>query len=52
MKQKLTKSVVESLAPVGKEIVVWDTELPGFGIRVKTGGVRSYVVQYRDRQTG
>ena len=52
MKQKLTKSVVEAFAPVGKEVVVWDTELPGFGIRVKPAGVRSYVVQYRDRQTG
>ena len=52
MKQKLTKSLVESLAPAAKDVVVWDTELPGFGVRVKPAGVRSYVVQYRDRQTG
>ena len=39
MKQKLTKSAVESLAASAKELVVWDTELPGFGIRVKPGGV-------------
>jgi integrase len=52
MKQKLTKSVVDSLVPAAKDIVVWDTELPGFGVRVKPGGLRSYIVQYRDRQTG
>jgi integrase len=52
MRQKLTKSVVESLTPASKDVVVWDTELPGFGVRVKPAGVRSYIVQYRDRQTG
>src|SRR3954447_15338653 len=52
MRQKLTKLVVESLAPASKDVVVWDTELPGFGVRVKPAGVRSYIVQYRDRQTG
>src|SRR5262249_42923897 len=52
MKQKLTKVVVESLVPSSKELVVWDTELPGFGVRAKPGGMKSYVVQYRDRETG
>lgn len=52
MRQKLTKSVVESLTPASKDVVVWNTELPGFGIRMKPAGIRSYIVQYRDRQTG
>jgi hypothetical protein len=52
MRQKLTKSAVEALATGGKELVAWDTELPGFGVRVKPGGAKSYVVQYRDRRTG
>jgi integrase len=50
--QKLTKSVIEGLAPAGADYVVWDTELPGFGVRVKPSGVKSYVIQYRNRVTG
>jgi integrase len=51
-KQKLTKSVVESLACGSEEYVVWDSALPGFGIRVKPSNVKSYIVQYRNRKTG
>jgi integrase len=50
--QKLTKSVIEGLAPTEADYVVWDAELPGFGVRVKPSGVKSYVVQYRNRKTG
>ena len=49
---KLTKSGVEKLTPEAGEVVIWDAELPGFGVRVKTSGVKSYVVQYRHRETG
>ncbi len=31
------------------ERFLWDAKLPGFGIRVHASGVRSYVVQYRER---
>jgi integrase len=51
-KQKLTKSFVERLSPADTDYVVWDAELPGFGVRVKPSGVKSYVVQYRNRKTG
>src|SRR4051794_37461748 len=50
--QKLTKTVVESLQPSAQEQVVWDGSLPGFGLRIKATGVRSYIVQYRNRHTG
>jgi integrase len=51
-KQKLTKSVVESLKCGTEEFVIWDSALPGFGVRVKPSNVKSYVVQYRNRKTG
>lgn len=51
-KKKLTKTGVEAIEPSTQDVVVWDAALPGFGIRVKPTGVRSYIVQYRDRDTG
>jgi integrase len=49
---KLTKRFVDKLAPNpnGGDLVVWDAEIKGFGIRVKPSGVISYMVQYRNRQ--
>jgi integrase len=48
MEARITKRSVEALepGPTG-EAVLWDSELKGFGVRVRTGGVRTYVVMYR-----
>jgi Arm DNA-binding domain len=51
-RQKLTKTFVESIPIADHDVVVWDEALPGFGVRVKRSGVRSYIVQYRSRNTG
>jgi Arm DNA-binding domain len=51
-RQKLTKSVIERLLSNSEDYVLWDSALPGFGIRVKPSGVKSYIVQYRNRKTG
>ncbi len=44
---RLTKTRVEALKPADKEYFVWDGEIPGFGVRVRPSGSKSYVVKYR-----
>ena len=44
---KLSKRVVDRLAVDGKDTVVWDRDLPGFGVRVYPSGRKVYVVQSR-----
>ncbi|MEO3434461.1 tyrosine-type recombinase/integrase [Inquilinus sp. CAU 1745] len=44
---KITKRVVDAAEARKKDYVLWDDELPGFGLRVFTSGKRSYVIQYR-----
>ena len=47
---KVTKRLVESIKPGPQDTFVWDSELRGFGVRVKPSGMRSYLIQYRNRQ--
>ncbi|MFN5039599.1 MAG: tyrosine-type recombinase/integrase [Bradyrhizobium sp.] len=44
---KITKRVVEAADAREKDYLIWDDELPGFGLRVFSSGKRSYVIQYR-----
>lgn len=46
-KLRLTKRVVDRLIPGGADRLVWDSDLPGFGMRVGSTGAKSYIVQYR-----
>ncbi|MBI2407491.1 MAG: site-specific integrase [Gemmatimonadetes bacterium] len=54
MRAKVTKRLVESIKPAEHDQKVWDTEVPGFGVKVTPSGRRVYVLQYwapgRDRE--
>lgn len=44
---RLTKRAVDAAEVREKDHVIWDDELPGFGLRVFKSGKRSYILQYR-----
>ncbi|MEM6899902.1 MAG: site-specific integrase [Pseudomonadota bacterium] len=45
---RLTRERIRKLAPpAGGERTVWDTEVPGLGVRCRPSGVKSYVVVFR-----
>src|SRR5215472_8631358 len=46
---KFAKRAILDLQPdPSRDVYVWDDELPGFGLRIKPTGVRSFMVQYRN----
>lgn len=47
MQIKLTKALVEKTPPESSDLFLWDTETPGFGIKITPKGKRIYVAQYR-----
>ncbi len=48
-RRKLTKEAIQRLRmPEGQsEHTVWDTELKGFGVRLRDGGSRNFIVKFR-----
>lgn len=47
---KITKQLVENAqTPEKGDAYIWDTELPGFGLRIQASGRKTYIVRYRTR---
>jgi hypothetical protein len=46
---KLTRTAVQELElpPRKNELIVFDEEIPGFGVRLRAGGSRNWIVQYK-----
>lgn len=44
---KLVKKVIEPYEPKARDYIVFDSEIPGFGVRVFKTGRKSFVLQYR-----
>ena len=47
--RSLSNRVVDRLSVEGKDVIYWDRDLPGFGVRVYRSGARVYLVQGRGR---
>jgi integrase len=48
---KLTKRIVDALQHgTHRDVFVWDTELRGFGVRVKPSGTKTFLIQYRNAE--
>ena len=47
MKQKLTVRTVEALVPGERDMLCWDTEVPGFAVKVTPKGKKNFVLYYR-----
>lgn len=50
MKAKLTVRSVEAIKPGAADVIVWDSELVGFGCKVTPKGKRSYFLYYRTKE--
>jgi hypothetical protein len=44
---RITKRVFDRLEPKPGEFTCWDGDIPGFGVRVRPSGTKSFVVMYR-----
>src|SRR4051794_36695403 len=47
MQAKLTKRVVDEAKPSVNDLLIWDTQLKGFGLKVTPTGKKVYLYQYR-----
>jgi len=53
MAERLTDSLVRRLPlPASGNRIIYDSEVPGFGIRITAKGARSFVLNYRTKATG
>ena len=46
-KLKLTKRVIDELAPNDKDVFYWDTDITGLALKITPKGKKTFLVQYR-----
>ncbi len=47
---RLTQRFIDSLRADGRDRIVFDETVPGFGVRVFRSGRKSYLIQYRSQK--
>ncbi len=47
IRKRITKAVVDAQAPRRREFIVWDDQIPRFGLRVRPTGGKAYVLRLR-----
>lgn len=47
MKRSITPAMIDRLRPAAREYHLWDRDQPGFGVRVRTSGHRSFIFKRR-----
>ena len=47
MRRKLTKQIIASAKAQDREMIVWDNEVLGLGLRVTPGGAKSFILKTR-----
>jgi len=47
--KKLTKKLIDSLQPQASDLIVWDTEIRGFGLKIAPSGRKTFVLKYRNK---
>jgi integrase len=48
MRTKLSDSAIEAISTPSKETVLWDSEVPGLGVKVTAKGARTFFCYYRN----
>jgi integrase len=46
MKVKLTKRLIDAAVPTSKDLFLWDSSIPGFGLKITPKDARVFVLQY------
>ena len=49
---RLTKRVVDGIAPANRPTIIYDTELKGFGVCVMPSGSKAWIVEFRPNGGG
>ena len=48
MRGKITKQAIDAVdSKADPEVVLWDSEIKGFGLRARHGGAKTYILHYR-----